>query len=357
MILMGISLIQYNSGEHSFANQNITEAVRVKSDLVFNESYIVVGDCLEARKIYATYDLTVHGNISARELVVNGNLVVIGNIDVHTLTCHGKLLCTGDIHAKEMTADGFTVADSISGDRVFSGNDMLVHTTIDTNEALESTGLVVASEGIMGAGKFSTKAAIANEYFEFSGTPDSPVFEIERMEFSKSNQEASNEKPTEITFSDAIEQFQNSFNKTVQEWNAFEEDDFVHNLFITEHALPKMQTITRLLDKIIRISYCKEITNLRDYLLAFWAREEFPEEVCTYETLEPVLNEMLAKAAEKANLLEFRAESISDISDSLYVLAKYSDQLALSFEECADKIFSFIGLRYTTVKHIMEAQQ
>ena len=37
-------LIQYNSGDHVLGNKNVAEAVTTDGDIVFNESYIVVGE-------------------------------------------------------------------------------------------------------------------------------------------------------------------------------------------------------------------------------------------------------------------------------------------------------------------------
>lgn len=44
-------LIQFNSGDHVLGNKNVTEAVITDGDIVFNESYVVIGESLEA-KIY-----------------------------------------------------------------------------------------------------------------------------------------------------------------------------------------------------------------------------------------------------------------------------------------------------------------
>ena len=115
---MSAALIQFNSGDHNFNGQNIAESIATDGDVVFNESYIVVGDTLEAKKLYATYDLTVMGNLSADLIVVNGTLLVNGDIDAETLTCHGKFICTGEVRVKELNVDRFSVADSIVSDTI-----------------------------------------------------------------------------------------------------------------------------------------------------------------------------------------------------------------------------------------------
>ena len=46
---MSAALIQFNSGDHNFNGQNIAESITTDGDVVFNESYIVVGETLEAK--------------------------------------------------------------------------------------------------------------------------------------------------------------------------------------------------------------------------------------------------------------------------------------------------------------------
>ena len=48
-------LIQFNSGDHVLGNKNVTEAIITDGDIVFNESYVVIGESLEAKNIHATY--------------------------------------------------------------------------------------------------------------------------------------------------------------------------------------------------------------------------------------------------------------------------------------------------------------
>ena len=78
-------LIQFNSGDHVLGNKNVTEAVITDGDIVFNESYVVIGESLEAKNIHATYDLDVVANIVAVTISVNGNLFVKGDIEAEDL--------------------------------------------------------------------------------------------------------------------------------------------------------------------------------------------------------------------------------------------------------------------------------
>lgn len=361
---MSAQLIQFNSGDHTLGGQNITEAPCTDGDIIFNESYIVVGDHLEAHKIYATYDLTVHGNLSAEEVIVNGALFVTGDIDATTLTCRGKFICSGEVRVKELTVDNFSVADSIASDSIEAANDLFIRTTVDTNKALHSTGLVVAAEGIMGAGDFSAKAAIANEYFEFDGDPSSKVFEISSMSFlgnsAPQEQPGQTDAPVssdDLDLGDIILLFKDAFEASSTEWAELDEDEMINYLFSIANSLPDMGSIKRIIDRIVEISYLTKITNLQDYLYIVWANEIFPDALLKYETLEGVFGPLFEDAKQNLQSLEFSSSSIKGLSDSLYVLSVYHRKLAIDFDDCADKIFSSIGLRYVTVKRAMEGQQ
>ena len=359
---MSAALIQFNSGDHNFNGQNIAEAIITDGDVVFNESYIVIGDALEAKKLYATYDLTVMGNLSADLIVVNGTLLVNGDIDAETLTCHGKFICTGEVRVKELNVDRFSVADSIVSDTIEASSDLFIRTTVDTNKSLHAEGLLVAAEGIMGAGIFSAKAAIANEFFEFDGQPSSKVFEISSMSFSGT----ASDDPLSADPSNAIESldlgdiillFKDAFEAAAKDWSDLDEDELINNLFSVASSLPDMGAIKRIVDRVVEISYLTKITNLQDYLYIVWAKEIFPDALLNYETLEGVFGQLFEDAHKNARNLEFSSSTVKGISDALYVLSAYHRKLPISFEDCADMIFSSIGLRYSTVKRAMEGHQ
>ena len=208
-------LIQYNSGDHVLGNKNVAEAVTTDGDIVFNESYIVVGESLEARNIHATYDLDVMTDIVAGRISVNGNLFVKGDIEADEIICRGSFYCTGEVRVNKCNLGSYAMVGSVIGKEVYAAGDLFIKTTIDTDSSLEVDGLVVAGEGIMGDGSFMAKAAIANEYFEFSGKNNSKVFEISEMEFTEvsasENDNDSHGDINEMTIENAIDTFNKVF--------------------------------------------------------------------------------------------------------------------------------------------------
>jgi hypothetical protein len=55
-------------------------------------------------------------------------------------------------------------------------------------------------------------------------------------------------------------------------------------------------------------------------------------------------------AKPKVKDMEFKVSSITEFACSLYILDTYQTQLPISAEDGADRIFSSIGLRFTTVE-------
>lgn len=351
---MSTMIIQFNSSEHILGNKNIVEAVTTDGDVVFNESYIVVGVSLEARHIHATYDLSVISNIVAKSISINGDLFVKGDIEADELTCRGTFICTGEVHVRKLSIESYSVADSIVGEELLANGDLFVRTTVDTDSSLEADGLVVAGEGIMGIGSFKAKAAIANEYFEFNGKSEGKVFEISEMNFyapevaSESNARGIDEI---IEISKATEVFNKAFSQSLEEWSQLEEDKFIEGIRNVTELMHDLHFVDRIIDKIVELSYEREITNFRDFLYILCARNVFPEGLAKYETFEHVLKDMYEEATTKVLNMEFKAACVGEFACSLYIMDAYQSQLPISVEVAADKIFSSIGLRYSTVEH------
>ena len=53
-------LKQFDSSNSKLEDFNLIQSFSSDYDLIFNESFFVVGDKLEAHKIHACYDLTIY---------------------------------------------------------------------------------------------------------------------------------------------------------------------------------------------------------------------------------------------------------------------------------------------------------
>lgn len=349
-------LIQFNSGDHVLGNKNVAEAVRTDGDIVFNESYVVIGESLEARNIHATYDLDVLTDVVAGTISVNGNLFVKGDIEADEIVCRGPFYCTGEVRVNKCNFGSHAMIGSVIGKEVYAADDLFIKTTIDTDSSLEADGFVVAGEGIMGDGSFMAKAAIANEYFEFSGKNYSKVFEISEMEFTEAsvldNDNSSRVDLNAMTIENAIDVFNKVFDKSIDEWSRFEETEFIGEVRKVAESMCDLQMIDRVVDNVIALSHVRQIENFKDYLYVLCAKNNLPDGMAKYETLEPVIVDMLNEATYKIDKMDYKAKNIQELAVSLFILNEYYEQLPICMEEAADKIFSSIGIRYSTVEHI-----
>lgn len=86
------SLIQYDGEANGIAGKNVIEAFEGNDSIIFNETYIIIGEHTEALKIHAMYDLTIMGDVTVQECVVNGSLTVIGTARIANLTCYNGFI-------------------------------------------------------------------------------------------------------------------------------------------------------------------------------------------------------------------------------------------------------------------------
>lgn len=347
-------LIRFNSGEHILGDKNVVEAVITDGDIVFNESYVVVGESLEARNIHATYDLDVLTDMVSETISVNGNLFVKGNIEANEIICRGSFCCTGEVRVNKCNFGTHAMIGSVISKEVYAAGDLFIKTTIDTGSSLEADGLVVAGEGIMGDGSFQAKAAIANEYFEFSGKNKSKVLEVSEMEFTKAfiSEDGIDPHVDTMDIEDVIKVFNKVFDKSIDEWSKYEEEEFIGKVRKVAESMCDLQMIDRVVDTVIALSYERKINNFKDYLFVLCAKNTFPEGMTKYGTLRPVIEDMLNEATHQIDKMDYRAENIQDLAVSLFILNKYYEQIPVGIEEAADKIFSSIGIRYLTIEHI-----
>ena len=352
-------LIQFNSGDRIIGNKNVAEAVTTAGDIVFNESYIVIGESLEARNIHATYDLDVLADVVADKVSVNGNLFIQGDIEADEISCIGTFYCTGEVRVNKCNLGSHSVIGSVVGKNLYAAGDLFIKTTIDTDSSLEAEGLVVAGEGIMGDGAFEAKAAIANEYFEFNGMNKSKVFEISEMDFtgvavpSGNDRDRSDIDPPSLDMVGAANLFNSVFEKSIDEWKQFEEEEFIKKIRKVTASMCDLHMIDRVIDTVISLSYERQIDNFKDYLFVLCAKNAFPKEMTRYDTLQPVIEDMLNDATDRIEGMYYKASNVKELACSLLFLDKYHEQLPISVEEGADKIFSSIGIRYWTVAHMM----
>lgn len=336
--------IQFDTSDSVLDGENIAQAVETDKEVCFNESYTVIGKKLQAAKIYATYDLSVLGDLCADNVEINGDLLVDGNIKAKYLRCR-RLVCTGKVNVNSLFCVEDIMAKSVTVDDIETQGSAIVLDSFNVSDTCEVERNVIAGEGISGSGKMTIENAMVGDYFDFDGDISGHYFEISTM-FSEDSNKTSNEEKTGDsnydTFADELNDFLKRFTNRVIE---MEEDDIIVQLReCAEYQKISFDEMEYLFEEIDRISYYNEITNLRDYLLIRYAEFRFPQQFREYETISHVFTTLLENT--DVEKLQYSANSLLELAMSLRIITAIYES---TFDEYADKIFSFIGLKYSFV--------
>jgi len=340
--------IQYDDSDIVIGGVNIAEARESSKGIVFNESYTVIGKCIITPSIFASYDLTVIGDMEVDEIEVRGNLYVMGNIKAINITCNKAIICSGTINAETISGNEI-VANDINCSVITCPGNIVARTTIDINDSLRSESSVITGEGIIGKGHFSAKNAVSAEYFDFDGEVFGKVLELEtEATFGKPNQNLTmTEEKLEVLSERLIE----SIKKELKKAGDVDEEHLTKTIIrISEMDKSLMFDWKVLMENLIEISYKDEITNLRDYLFVIMAAKHLPVEVLSYETIEHIFDKLLVDALGKVDTLPFNAKNIDDLVYALRIVVLCADVLMMEKEDVLDKIFQSIGIKYKTVK-------
>ena len=352
----GDALRQYDSSTLIVAEKNILEAFDCEDVVIFNESYVIIGEEAHAHKISATYDLTVIGDISADEIHVNGNLTVTGSIAAKQLHCSNTLVCHGDVVSDSIYVGADIIATSVKCTEFACDGNAIIRTTIDIDKSSRTEKTMIACEGIIGAGEFAARNAIANEYFEFDGAIQGHILELE-TDTLLSEVDSQSTVVTDLMslpVGEAIEKLEHRLVAEYSQFDSLEEDALIEfTKRLANGALSILPSMGELFDKLIQLSYKDEIDDLCDYLVVMYAKRVLPKQLYHYETIEHIDKLLLPKAEENIDTLDFVPSSISRLVLALHIVEQLREDLPLSTDEILDKIFSSIGLRYATVKGIM----
>ncbi len=352
----GNSPRQYDSSDTIIGDKNILQAFDCEDMVLFNESYVVIGEETHARIIRAAYDLTIIGDLSASEVQVNGTLTVTGNIDAQKINCSNTLLCQGSINADSIYVGADMIANSVKCSEFLCDSNAVIRTTIDIDNSSRTEKTMIACEGIIGAGTFAAMNAIANEYFEFDGNIEGHIVELE-TDTTLSEVSTSSTATADFSTMSIDEALAKISERIRAEYDQAEELDEDALLDLTRklssNALSGLEGMGDLFERLTQISYKDEIDDLGDYLLIVYAKKRLPPQIYRYETIEHVDSILLPKAIESLDEMEFIPSSVEKIAQSLHIIMQLQGSLPLSTETLCDKVFSSVGLRFSTVKSIM----
>ena len=294
-------------------------------------------------------------------------MVIIGNITADKLNCLNSVVCHGDMNIKSIYVGEDIIANSIKCDDFTCDGNAIIKTTIDISESSKTEKTMIACEGIMGDGDFKALNAIANEYFEFNGTINGNIVELETdTTFSKltipetpinNNTDNDTSDPIELTFDNSLTITQNlldgEINK-ISDWSEEHISEFLTTLSETNISILANQK--ELFENLISISYRDEITDFGEYLIALYAQKVLPKEFIDYETIEHIFSQFLPDAKDNLDEMEFFPESINKLATALKLIGLCDDVLDIPVSEAYDKVFNSIGLKFTTVENATKSE-
>lgn len=348
-------LVQFDGEIDKIAGKNVIEAFMGEDSVIFNETYIVLGEHTKALKIHAMYDLTIIGNITVQECVVNGSLIVIGEAHVSNLTCYNDLICKGNLYADKIYVGGDMNVESIVCDEMICDGNVVLKTTANINKCAQINKTIIACEGIMGAGTFSAVNAIANEYFEFDGKYEGKILELE-MDTTICDTK-SNKGSTCETIEECIDLLNRKISEEYKKCSELDETEIIEHLKglgeIQSHGLKVLPIVEPLFNKLTEISYQERIETVDEYLMVLMAQQMLPTEIYNYESVDHIDKLFLPKVRESIDELCFEPCTIEQFSRTLSMAAKFEEELSQDWETLMDKIFESVGLKYVTVNSML----
>lgn len=348
-------VVQYDSSDTVVGDRNILEAFDCEEDVIFNESYVVVGNDTHAHTVRATYDLTILGNLSVDEISVNGILTVMGDVQAKKINCANALICHGNITADDIYIGGDLIADSVKCSDFLCDGNAIIRTTIDIEKSSRIEKTMVACEGIIGGGTFAAMNAIANEYFVFDGDVEGHILELATdTTFSDISKPTTTISMNELPIDDALTQIAERIRLEYSRIGELDEEALLELMSkLSSGALAELEDIGFLFEQLTQISYKDEIDDLGDYLVIEYAKKKLPSQLYHYEAVEHIDSILLPQAQAGLEEMEFVPSSVEKIAQSLRIIVRMHGELPLSTDALCDKVFSSVGLRFSTVKGIM----
>lgn len=376
---------QVDSNSSIDKNENILLGSSIDSGIVFNESYTVVGDIDTDKFIIANYDLTIVGETHCYDIEVKKSLTVRGDIECNKILCNGFLNVTGEIRCKELVVGEWISAGSIICDKIVCSN-VVVQTIIECEEHLESDNSIVACEGVISSGDVKARYIYAVDYFDNSGEVEGSVYEastagnpaqkvvekiVERIVEKKVEVPVTKivEKRVEVPVPQVVEKrvevpIHKKYTATEAAllWKNLMKEYYHSIINLDEEGVcasikemasnepPRMNDVHDMMTRIIEISYLNKVDNFYDYLVLVASKEFLPEELKHYDTVEGVFTYMFDEAVAAVSDMDFWVDSVNEFQYALWVIVNYSDKLGVPVAIAFDKVFSSVGLRYSTVE-------
>jgi hypothetical protein len=338
---------EFNKSNNIIGSYNVLEAYSSTVDLIFNESYIVIGEKMAAPSIRANYNLIVIGSLYCDEISINGSLIIIGNATLKKLICEKEVVCTGKLSITEGEVEASILANELKSNSLTCRGNINIQTVVDIKDVLDLNGIMFATEGILGKGKIEAESVIAGEFINFDGITPKKTFEISEVN--------SNTDILKMTSNTIPENYNDVILKKLTGKVDLSSDAKKYEFFsiitdISDNDVSRSNEWKYLIKNIFEVLNKNDIDNLRDCLLVFYAEKFLPKEIKYNIDINKVFSTLLPKAIDKIDDLVYTASDPYDIAFSIKVIEEYGTEISESKSRLLDKVFEFMGIKFTTVK-------
>lgn len=152
-----------NNNSELVFNQDIYSKESIKCD----SSVIIHGDIESEEEIRANYSLIVFGNMKAKMISAGQDLICYGAVECDSIEVGCEVKCYGEFTIKEQAI--------VQGSAILNGgfvNDLKINGNLIATDSLEISGkcfidgMLISSDGILGAGKIQCGTIFAKDYLE-----------------------------------------------------------------------------------------------------------------------------------------------------------------------------------------------
>lgn len=344
---------EYNKSNTIIGNYNIQEAFISSTPLVYKESYVIIGERLSAPSILANYNLIIIGNLYCEDITINGSLTVIGNAKLKKIICGKEVVCSGKLDISDGEIESNIVANELKASKLQCNGNISIQTVLDVKDVLNTCGILLASEGIIGKGSLDAKSVVAGEFIDFDGNTPDNTFEISEIASATNKLQINNDSITE--FMDSLINNKLSGNMDLST-NDKREEFLALITDVSNNDIYRNHEWKYLVNNIFAILKENKITNLRECLLTFYAEKYLPKEIKYNQEINNVFSTLLPNAIDMINDLDYSATTPYDIAFSIKVIEEYGAEITDNKSELLDKVFEFMGIKYITVKKYLTGE-
>lgn len=140
-----------------------------KETIKVDSSAIIFGDVESEDSIVANYSLNVSKNIKADNIFIGNDLICYGNIICNNLEVSGDLNCYGEVIIKKSgEIQGSAIINSAVINNLSVSGDLIASDSLEIDGLCSVEGMVVSTDGILGAGNITCDKIEAKEYLEIN---------------------------------------------------------------------------------------------------------------------------------------------------------------------------------------------